>query len=165
MPSEHSCYSCHACFNIILFYIFCTSKVIFFPDIALKRTKFFVIKNFKKEYRCKFKREESILTWIGIMFKVKYGKKKEARGGAVGWGTALQTGTSRVRFQMVSLEFFIDIIVSVDSASNRNEYQECFLGGKGGRCVGLTTLPPSCADYLKIWEPQPPGTLRACPGL
>jgi hypothetical protein len=24
-----------------------------------------------------------------------------------------------------------------------------FLGGKGGRCVGLTTLPPSCADCLK----------------
>ena len=30
--------------------------------------------------------------------------------GAVGWGTALQTGRSRVRFPMVSLEFFIDII-------------------------------------------------------
>ena len=41
----------------------------------------------------------------------------------------------------------------VDSASNRNEYQECFLGGKGGRCVGLTTLPHSCADCLEIWEP------------
>jgi hypothetical protein len=46
----------------------------------------------------------------------------------------------------------------VDSASNRNEY----LGGKGGRCVGLT-LPPSCADCREIWE-QPPGTLRASPG-
>jgi len=34
-----------------------------------------------------------------------------ARGGAVGWGTALQTGRSRVRFLMVSLEFFIDIIL------------------------------------------------------
>ena len=53
----------------------------------------------------------------------------------------------------------------VDSASNRNEYQEYILGGKGGRCVGLTTLPPSCADCLEIWEPQPPGTLRVCPGL
>ena len=37
--------------------------------------------------------------------------------------------------------------------------------GKGGRCVELTILPPSCADCLEIWEPQPPGTLRACPGL
>jgi hypothetical protein len=47
---------------------------------------------------------------------------------------------------MVSLEFFIDIKSfrsyygpGVDSASNRNEYQEYFLGGKGGRCVRLTT--------------------------
>ena len=51
------------------------------------------------------------------------------------------------------------------------EYQEYFLWGeggrwvKGGRCVGLTTLLPSCADCLEIWEPQPPGTLRVCPGL
>jgi hypothetical protein len=44
----------------------------------------------------------------------------------------------------------------VDSASNKNEYQEYFLGGKRGRCVGLTTLPPSC---LEIWKPQPPGGL------
>jgi hypothetical protein len=36
--------------------------------------------------------------------------------------------------------------------------------GKGGRCVGLT-LPPSCADCLEIWAPQPHGTLRVCPGL
>jgi hypothetical protein len=27
----------------------------------------------------------------------------------------------------------------VDSASRRNKYHEYFLGGKGGRCVGLTT--------------------------
>jgi hypothetical protein len=53
----------------------------------------------------------------------------------------------------------------VDTAPNRDEYQEYFLGCKGGRCVGLTTLPPSFADCLEIWEPQPLGTLRACPGL
>jgi hypothetical protein len=85
------------------------------------------------------------------------------RDGAVGWGTALQTGTSRVRYPMVSLEFFTG--PGVDSASNRNEYQESFLEGKGGRCVGLTTLPPSCVDCLKTWEPWPPGVLRACMGL
>jgi len=38
-------------------------------------------------------------------------------------------------------------------------------GVKGGRCVRLTTLPPSFAECLVIWEPQPPGMLRACPGL
>jgi hypothetical protein len=37
--------------------------------------------------------------------------------------------------------------------------------GKGGRCVGLTTLPPSCGYCLEIWEPHPPGTLRICAGL
>ena len=31
---------------------------------------------------------------------------------------------------------------------NRNEYQEYFLGGKCGRCVGLATLPPSRTDCL-----------------
>ena len=95
-----------------------------------------------------------------------------ARVGAIGWGTALQAGRSRVRFPMVSIEFFIDIFISValfgpgvDSDSNRNEYQEYFSGGKGGRCLGLANLQPSCADCLEIWEPQLPGTLTACPGL
>jgi hypothetical protein len=53
----------------------------------------------------------------------------------------------------------------VDSTSNRNEYQDYFLGGKGGRCIWLTNLPSSCADCLEIWRPQPPGTLRPYPGL
>ena len=53
----------------------------------------------------------------------------------------------------------------VDSASNINEYQEYFLGSKGGRCTGLTTLPTSCADCLEMWKPQLPGILRACPDL
>ena len=30
-----------------------------------------------------------------------------------------------------------------DSGSNRNEHHEYYLRGKGGRCVGLTTLPPT----------------------
>jgi len=39
----------------------------------------------------------------------------------------------------------------IDTASNRNEYQEYFLGSKGGRYLGLTTLQPSCVDCLGIW--------------
>jgi hypothetical protein len=46
-----------------------------------------------------------------------------------------------------------------------NEYQEYFLGGKGGRCVGLTTLPPSCADCLEIWDMDPSGPVKACNGV
>jgi hypothetical protein len=40
-------------------------------------------------------------------------------------------------------------------------------GGKGGRCLRLTTLPPSRAECHEIWEPKPPGTSgphRACNG-
>ena len=43
--------------------------------------------------------------------------------------------------------------------------RKIFLRGKGGRCVGMTTLPPSCAYCHDIWECHPPGTLRACPDL
>ena len=49
--------------------------------------------------------------------------------------------------------------------SNRHEYQEYFVGCKGGRCTGLTNLPLSCADCFGIWQPQLLGTLRVCPGL
>ena len=38
-------------------------------------------------------------------------------------------------------------------------------GGKGGRCVRLTTSPPPRAECHEIWEPKPPGTLWATPGL
>jgi hypothetical protein len=31
------------------------------------------------------------------------------------------------------------------------EYQEYFLGRRGGGCLGLTNLPPSCTDCLEIW--------------
>jgi len=69
---------------------------------------------------------------------------------------------------MVPLEFFIDIILRRalwpwgQSGSNRNEYREYFRGRKGGRCVRLTTLPPSCADMHEIWKPQSTPTLLAC---
>ena len=55
----------------------------------------------------------------------------------------------------------------VDSASNRNEYQVYFLGGKGGRCVRLTILPPSCAVVMKSRNLnflEPSGPLQACNG-
>jgi hypothetical protein len=65
-----------------------------------------------------------------------------ACSGALRWGTALQARRSRILFPMLSLEFFIDIILRphygpvVDSASNRNEYQEYFLGVKAAGAWG-----------------------------
>jgi hypothetical protein len=52
-----------------------------------------------------------------------------------------------------------------ESVSNRNEYQDYFLGGKGGGFIGLTNLPPSCAVSLNFLEPKLPGILRAFTGL
>ena len=75
---------------------------------------------------------------------------------------------------MVSLEFFIDIILplhccpGVDLSCNRNEYQEYILGGKGSWCVGLTTLPPSwanCLDSGSLNLLEPSGPVQACNGI
>jgi len=38
-------------------------------------------------------------------------------------------------------------------------------GVKGGRCVSLKASPLSCAECHGIWDPKPPGTLWATPGL
>jgi len=70
------------------------------------------------------------------------------------------------------LEIFVDIkyflshyVLGVDSASNRNEYQEHFLGGKGGRYVRLTTLPPFYAIVTKSGNFNFQETLWATAGL
>jgi hypothetical protein len=36
---------------------------------------------------------------------------------------------------------------------------DTFLAGKGSWCVGQTTLPLSCADYVEIWFHKTPRTL------
>jgi hypothetical protein len=89
-----------------------------------------------------------------------YGYRHTPHGG---WGTVLQAGMSKFRFPMVSLEFFLDIILpaAVWPWGWQNLWQKrvpgISPGGKGGRCVGLTILPSSCADCLEIWKPQTPG--------
>ena len=89
-----------------------------------------------------------------------------------GVGYAVKRLRTRVRFPMVSLEFFnwhnpSGRTVALGSTQSLTETSTSNIswGSEDGRCVGLTTLPPSSADWLEIWEPQPPGTLWACPGL
>ena len=55
------------------------------------------------------------------------------------------------------------VLVLIQSLKEKNNKNISW--GKDGRCLGLTTLPLSCADCLEIWEPQPPGTLWASLGL
>jgi hypothetical protein len=129
---------------------------------------------FTNTYCCfkqKFLTEPSIIMWLKLsLFLI--GGPCTHRGTLwhSGWGTALQTRKSRDWFPMVSLGFFIDIILAALWPWGRLSLQQKWVPGivpgvKSGQCVGLTTLPPLCADCLKIWEPQTPGTLRACQSL
>ena len=71
--------------------------------------------------------------------------------------------------------FFIDIKSfrshygpRVDTASNRNEYQEHFLGGKNGRCVRLTTYHhsvPLSRNFGTLTSWNPLGLSRPAMGL
>jgi hypothetical protein len=85
--------------------------------------------------------------------------------------TALQAGRSRVRFPICVIRFFhwhntSGRTMTLGSTQPLTEMSTRDVSwGKGGRCVGLTTLPHTCADCLEIWELEPSGILRVCPGL
>jgi hypothetical protein len=79
-----------------------------------------------------------------------------SRGSLVGWDTMLKAGRSRVLIPMMSLDFSIGQILlahygpGVDSASNRNEYQESSWRLQGGLGLSLTTSPPSVRRLSRI---------------
>jgi hypothetical protein len=56
--------------------------------------------------------------------------------------------------------------MALGSTQSRREMSTRIIscGGKVGRCVGLTTVPLSCADSHEFWEPQRPGTPKASSG-
>jgi len=90
-------------------------------------------------------------------------------GDAVGWRTVLQTGRLRFRFPdgVIGIFHWHDTfghIMTLGSTQSLTEISTRNISerGKGGRYVGLTTLPPSCNDCLEIYDLQPPGALRSC---
>ena len=93
-----------------------------------------------------------------------------ARGGAGGWGTALQVAGS-IPDGVIGIFHWHNpsgstVAPGLDLASNRNEYQEYFLGGKGGRCLWLTTFMCQLSWNLRVsafWNPH--GLSRVVQGL
>ena len=121
---------------------------------------------------CKHFRRQGLLTILQIILQVPVWKK----GNVVAqWLRCCATNRKVAGSIPAGISgFFIDIksfrshySPRVDSASNRNEYQEHFLGVKSSRCVRLTTLPPSCAVVTKSGSLnflEPSGPVQACNG-
>jgi hypothetical protein len=97
-------------------------------------------------YNCRLLAWDSLYQQVRTSFLDTH-RSFGARGGAVSWGTALHTERSRVRLPMVSLGYFIDIILTgramalgltepLTEMSTRN----ISWAGLGGWCVGLTTF-------------------------
>jgi hypothetical protein len=93
------------------------------------------------------------------------------RGGAVGCGTVLQAGRSRVRFSRLSLEFFIDIILpvlgstqSLAEMSTRNiSFGVKAAGALGWQPHHLHVLTVLKSGSLNLLESS--GPVQACSGM
>jgi hypothetical protein len=95
-----------------------------------------------------------------------------AAGGAVGWDTVLHAGKVSVSIPdgVIGISHWHNpcgrtMVLGLTQPLTEMSTTNISWGNKGGRCVGLTNLPPLCADWLEMREHQTRGNLRACSGL
>jgi hypothetical protein len=95
---------------------------------------------------------------------------KGPRVSVVGWGTVLQAGRSQVRFQDAFIGLFnwfnpSSRIMALGSTLPLTEMsiRNLFRGAKGGRRVGLKTLPPSVCRWSR--QNMGPSTSHSPMGL
>ena len=93
------------------------------------------------------------LNWFTIGFGVKVFAHWDTR-----WCSWLRKVAGSIPDDVI--RFFIVLILSAALWS-----WDRLLGGKGGRCLGLTTLAHSFTDCLESWKLHPHGNLEVCPGL
>jgi hypothetical protein len=95
-------------------------------------------------------------TWASDGSKIHIVFYVGVRGDSTGWGTKLQSERSRVSFLMGSWELFIDLTLpkALRPWGRLSLWQKWLPGvslwGKCGRCLRLTTLQSTCADYFGI---------------
>jgi hypothetical protein len=87
------------------------------------------------------------------------------RGGVSGW---VRHCAKNLKVAGLIPDVVIGIFRWQNLSGRLSLYQKWVLGilpgGKGGRCLGVINLPPSCADCLEIWAPHSPGNWTVCPG-
>ena len=97
-----------------------------------------------------------LLTWEQIFIFLLFFFFNMCCIGVIGWGAVLQARRLWVWFHLGSLRFLIIFIIlaALCPRSQLSIWQKWVpglpAGGKGGQFIGLSILPPFCADCLEI---------------
>ena len=75
------------------------------------------------------------------------------------WRSSLRHCVARQKVS-TSIDLILPAVLCLESTQLLTEVSGICSGGGGCKGVGLTTLVPSCADYLSLWELHPPGNPR-----
>jgi hypothetical protein len=84
---------------------------------------------------------------------------------AASWKVAGSIPDGIIRIFFIDINLLASLWPWVESACSRSEYQEYFLRSRVGGYRRLMRWVDNLTTFMsRMWELQPPGTLRACPG-